>query len=136
MLLDEIGDYLTALGIVGGSTGWTLKKSFMPTSPNQVVCIYETPGEVPEIVAGDPKEKIYDKPGFQVRVRANPFDYESLRKKLRQIFDNLHQNEPPQTSGEIYVYVYAVSSGPMPMGIDSNNRPEATWNFRSMRRRD
>lgn len=134
-LLDDVGNWLVTQGIVGGSTGWTLGESFMPPNPDKMIVLYETPGENPEIIGTGSSEKIYDKPGFQVRIRSTEFDYVGARSKIQEVFKALHQKEPAITSGVNYVYVYGVSSGPMPMGLDANNRPELTWNFRTMKER-
>lgn len=135
-LLDDIGDHLIAAGVVGGVTGWTLAKSFLPPSPDQVVALYETPGEAPDILRPGDSSTAFDKPGLQVRVRGAAHDYATARTKIQAVFAALHQSEPAVTSGEPYiVYLYAVQSAPMPLGLDQSNRPELTWNFILMRQR-
>ena len=49
---------------------------------------------------------------------------------LSGIFKALHDQD---IAG--YIYVFALQSGPIPIGYDANNRPELTWNFRAMRTR-
>lgn len=124
-LLDDIGTHLTTAGVVGGATGWVLSKGYMPPTPDQVLAVFETPGEPPEVGKGD--ATVYDYPGFQVRVRGAKFGYSAARAKLQDVFDALHAREP---SG--YVYVYAAGSGPLPLGNDAQQRPELTQNYRAM----
>jgi hypothetical protein len=135
LLLDRIEDHLIAEGVAGGSTGWAIQKSFLAPGPDKVVAIFETTGEEP----GIPKaqgEQAYDKPTFQVRVRGVALGYEEARKKIQECFVALHANEPMATSGEpAFVYLYAIHSGPLPLGLDSNNRPSLTWNFVAMMER-
>lgn len=135
-LLDDIGDHLVAAGVVGGATGWTLAKSFSPSTPDKVVTLFETPGQTPEILRDGDGAPSYDYPGFQVRVRGTAMDYATARKKIYDIFVALHQAEPDGVSGDpTIVYIYGVQSAPMPLGHDPSNRPELTWNFQIMRER-
>lgn len=148
MLLDDIQNWLIDQGLgdlpetnpdTTGATGWPIYKSFMPPTPDQVLCLFETPGEPPDIVRDSSNgEKPYDMPAFQVRMRglpSAPGTYQALRAQMQLVFQGLHQHEPNVTSGEDYVYIYGVTSGPLPMGKDSNNRDELVWNFRVARKR-
>lgn len=134
-LLEDIRNILVEAGIVGGSTGWVIGRAFMPPAPDKIVVLYETPGSAPDITKDPSVSKAYDEPGFQVRIRGTKFKYQETRAKLQEVFLALHQNEPAVTSGEDYIFIYAVSSGPLPMGKDSNDRDELVWNFRVMRER-
>lgn len=135
-LLDDIGDHLVAALVVGGATGWTLAKGFMPPSPDKVVALFETPGLEAGHVPDLGSEEAFDQPGLQVRVRGSAFDYATARTKIQEAFEALHGNEPVVTSGEpLIVYINAVQSAPLPMGLDGSNRPEMTWNFIMMRQR-
>jgi len=123
-LLDDIGDFLTAQGVVGGATGWTLRLSHLTPTPDKVVVVYETPGLAPDQTVGLGAEF----PGIQVRARASALDYESLRSKLQDIYNVLNN---ATISG--YVYCYAQQSGPLPMGLDENERPGMVWNYQLMK---
>lgn len=127
MLLDEIGTYLTNQGVVGGATGWTLAKAYMPPSPDQVVALFETGGFAPELPVD------LDRPTFQVRVRGTKMDYPGARAKIDQVVTELHKFQGT-LSGVYYVMIAAMQS-PMPLGYDENERPELAVNFRALRSR-
>lgn len=138
--LDQIADWLINQGVVdagpGGPTGWQVFKSYQPPSPDQTVTLYETPGEVPEIITDISSESAYDFPGLQVRLRGTSMQYSAMRAQFQKIYKALHEQEPTPVAGQnIFITLYSVNSGPMPMGLDEENRPEATWNFRTMRSR-
>lgn len=133
--LDDLKNYLEGKNIVGGSTGWEISLSYLPPNPDKVIVLYETPGDPAEITKSS-DETAYDFPGFQVRGRSSAFDYAALKTKMQEIFQALHQNEPVAGSGEkSFVYIYSLNSTLLPLGLDSNDRPGATWNFRTMRER-
>lgn len=142
VLLDDIASWLETEGVVGGSTGWPIYKSFIPPDDpanpqSQLIAIFETPGEQPDIIR-DPNigEQPFDITGLQVRGRSAVNGYKDLAAQMKLIFNALHQNEPPsaQVSGEHYVYIYA-KSGILPMGKDEQNRDEVTQNYTIMRQR-
>ena len=143
LLLDDVGAWLETQGVVGGSSGWTLCKGFMPPStPNnpgqQLLGIFEVSGKTPDIIR-DPtiKEQALFVTGLQVRGRgainlANSGAYNALRTQMQRVYNALHQNEPPvPTSGDKnkYIYIYARTVGPLPMGRDETQRDEMSWNF-------
>jgi len=131
LFLDALKNHLVAKGIT-----WPIYTGYLPPTPDQVIALFETPGDDADIVS-DSSEISYDKSGFQVRVRGARLDYESVRDQIHLCFVALHANEPATTSGEpVFVYVYAVGSGPLPMGLDGNERHELSWNFRTMRSRE
>lgn len=135
MFLDQIKRHLAELSVVDGSTGWLCRLSDMPSTPDKVVVLYETPGDPPDVDESGAVE--YDEPGLQVRVRGEVDDYAAARNKIQDVFEALHENEPTAMTGEtIIVYLYATQSGPLPMGKDSNNRPELVWNFRVKKQRE
>lgn len=127
--LDDIKAALLTAGVVtdGAVTDWKIMLGYMQDAPDKAVCIYETGGDAP-----DPSSAL-DYPGLQVRVRGEPDGYQEMRAKLQEIFDNLHANEV--SVGTDYVYIYAVQSGPIPMGQDEKRRPHVVQNFRIMRNR-
>ena len=136
-LLNDVLDYLTDLGLVGGSTGWSTAASYLPPTPDRVIAVFETPGLAPELVKTGSVETAYDWPGFQVRGRGTKFDYAALRTKMGEIFRALHGSElAPVTGDPAYVLVQAVQSGPLPLGLDETDRPGLTWNFTAIRERE
>lgn len=144
LLLDDLAQWLLTQNIVGGSTGWTVTEGFLPPSDpkkpsQQFIALFETAGEPPDIIR-DPT--IDEQPvltvGLQVRGRgainlANSGAYNALRQKMQDVYNGLHQNEPPPPvsgDGNKYVFIYAKTSGPLPMGRDEQQRDEMSWNFR------
>lgn len=125
-LLDDIATHLTNQGVVGGATGWEIKKSFLGPTPDKQIVLYETGG-----VQGDADEGTqYDYPTFQVHGRGAVFEYDLLRVKMQEVYEALHDRS---VSG--FVYVYGSQSAPLPAGYDDNDRPQLTWNFTTMRER-
>lgn len=131
-LLDQIINKLTTDGIIGGSTGWVGQKSLLTPEPDKLVVVYDTGGLPADIVKSS--ETKYDQPTFQVRVRSTAFDYQGARDKMQDVFNSLHSNEPVAASGDPkFVYMYCQNSAPLPLGLDDQNRPGMTLNFRCMR---
>jgi len=120
-LLDDIGSYLTTNSIVGGATGWTLRKSVITPAPDQTVAILET---------SSPNIQQFSTPtgelNFQVLIRGAKHEYDTARTKAEGIFSSLNQ---ATISG--YVYVFALTSAPIPLGYDNNLRPMLSWNFKA-----
>lgn len=130
MLLNDVLSFLESEGLINGGTGWTGYASFLPTSPDQAVAIFETGGLPPEIIREGSDEIEYDDPGFQIRVRGARDDYLGMRNKIYAIYEALHGVDMDNGN---YVLVQAVQSSLLPLGLDGNNRPEATWNFLAMK---
>lgn len=136
-LIDDVLDYLEAQGLIRGATGWSGFANYLPPTPDQVIAVFPTPGLEPEEAPAGSTETEYDYPGFQVRGRGTVFGSSALLDKLGAVFRSLHGSTLSPAGGDpIYVYVYAVQSGPLPLGHDQNDRPEFTWNFRAMRERE
>lgn len=124
-LLDDVLSTLVTAGVVDDSS-WYGFKSYMPPTPDQSIAVFETPGEDPDQSDGT----AYDLPGFQVRIRGEKFEYDVARTKAEAVFSALNN---ATISG--YVYVFAATSAPLPMGYDKSDRPELSWNFRCMKAR-
>lgn len=134
-LLDDIGNALIAAGLVTtGSGDWKLMLGYLQDIPDRAVAVYEAPGGAPE------QRWAIDYPDFQIRVRGRENDYPAVRAKLQAIFDLLHAGEAAinttvsPTGGE-FVYVYAISSGPVPLGNDEKRRPHLSQRYRTLKNR-
>jgi len=137
LLLTDVTNFLVSEGLIGGATGWTAAQAYMPPSPDQVIAVFESGGYPPEAKRSGSTETEYDEPTFQVRGRAGEFEMAALRAKMGAIYRALHDSELSPTSGDpAYVFVFAMQSGPFPLGLDENNRPGLTWNFRALRERE
>lgn len=136
ILATDIVDFLAGLGLIDGATGWTSAKEYMPPSPDKIIAVFETPGLEPEIVSEGVTETAYDQPGFQIRARGAAHGYAAMRDKLTAIFAALHGVSITGTTNNAgYLLVRAVQSAPMNLGHDEKSRPEATWNFLTVRER-
>lgn len=89
---------------------------------DRAISITETAGDAPE------EEWALDRPGFQIRVRGKPDDYQATRTKLNDIFTALHAQEA--AVGTAYVFVYCKESGPVSLGYDEKRRPQLANNYR------
>lgn len=141
-MVTDVLEFLADQGLVDGATAWTGVTGGVPPAPDKIIAVFETPGQEPELVSDGSAEQAYDRPGFQIRGRgakAEPgvFDYSDLRDRMGQVYRALHGSElSPATGDPAYVLVRAVQSGPLPLGLDDNDRPEMTWNFVAMRERE
>lgn len=129
-LLSEIGDYLVAQNLVEGSSGWRLfHGTGMPAEPDQVVVLMEAAGLRPEMSV---PELTY--PQFQVTARGAKLDYDTVRDKLKEIYDLLHGGNTGRRSlgGVTYHHILALSD-PIPLGLDDNERPEIVQNYHTAR---
>lgn len=137
LLLKDVLDFLEEEGLIGGSTGWARAAGFLPPTPNKVIVVYESSGEPPELLSQGNNPLDYDRPAFQVRGRGDVHGYEALREKMGAIFRALHGSQlSPATGDPEYVGIWGIQSGPLPLGLDENSRPELTWNFRAIRERE
>lgn len=132
----DILDTLEAAGLIGGVTGWARAAEYLPPSPDKVVAVFETPGLPPEVVSEGSTETAYDIPGFQVRARGDVHGFAAMRDKLAAIYIELHGTAiAAQTDRPGYLFVRAVQSAPMSLGLDEKSRPGATWNFVAIKER-
>lgn len=128
IFLDDIEAHLTAQGVAGGATGWTVKKTYAGDDPNKQVVLAQGPGEQPESDSSDVNEQEY--PGLIVRVIGDEFGAEAAHVKAREVFEALHNSQPTSE----YTYVFATGS-PHDVGYTANNQPIVAVNFRCMRDR-
>lgn len=120
-LLDDINTVLETGSVVAGATGWEISLGTVAPTPDKIVAVLETGGfEVDQY--SDPP---VGEPTFQVLVRGIKGGYAATRTKMQEVFDTLNQG----TIGSS-IYVFALSSGPISLGVDDNERPELSWNFR------
>lgn len=123
MLLDDIYDYLTNAYVVGGA--WPCYKAYMPDETVQCVGIFETGG-----FPADTLLRENEPVTFQVRVRGNRLDYETVRRKWQDLFNLLQDSTP--ASG--YAFVQAAHYGPLAF-TDPSGRVNMTMNFRVLKSR-
>jgi hypothetical protein len=128
MLMEEIYEYLTVLGLVNYQTGWPCYIGYMPDDQDQTVSLYET-GGYPAMELLRENQRVT----FQLRVRGGRRDYVNVRNQWLALFNALQdtsQDEvPPFLPG--VVYIQALHNGPL-MFSDDKGRVNATANFRVM----
>lgn len=125
-LLDDIGTILINAGQVGGVTGWTLYKSYLPDEPDKAIAIFETGGDPPDQSEGTR----YDVIRFQLIVRGVEYGYDTAHDKIQTIFNALND-----VSYSGYVYIFGLQANPLSLGYDVKNRPELSINFECMKQR-
>lgn len=133
----DVLNFLQEEGLIGGSTGWAMASNYMPDDQNQVVAVFDTPGERPDTAPDGSTETEYDYGRFQVRVRGAQYGGGPARTLIGQIYRALHNsNLNPTTGDPVYIYVYGIQSSPLPLGLDDASRPGFSWNFEYMRERE
>lgn len=136
-LITDVIDFLEDEGLIGGETGWAGYEGYLPPEPDQVIVVFETGGFPPEVKRNGSTEQEYDEPTFQILGRGDGFGNAALRDKMGTVYRALHDSELSPASGDPqYVFVYALQSGPFPLGLDDNDRPRLTWNFKALRERE
>lgn len=97
-----------------------------PTFADRILVLFETGGRAPL------ERWAIQYPSFQVMIRGQADDYQTVRDKWQNVLDQLQSNEgdlgvPP------FVYCYSMVSGPINLGMDEKRRPKLAINFRTMR---
>lgn len=133
-LLESIGDYIqtnstSALGATL-TLGTNLFLSTMPESPDSCVSIYEFEGIPPIDTMGAGGFRI-DTPNLQVLCRATREDYPTARNRAQDIRILLSAITEQSISG-IHIMRVQSNGSVNPLGLDSNERPLVSVNFRCM----
>lgn len=122
-LLDDIETLVVAAALTGGVTGWLLQKSFMGDSQDQIVTIHEGVSKNSDhssLVA-------HDYPSIQILVRGAKLDYAATKTKIDAVVTALND---ATVSGQVYMLLRQY---PIPLGLDSLQRPMISANFDIMR---
>lgn len=130
MIADDIMATLVAAGLgqnTASNSDWMIRVGYMQAGPDKTICIQEAGGRPPE--TGQQVQY----PTIQIRVRGAGDGYQDMRDKEQAIFNFLHAGNAPVDIGGNYVYCFALSSSPVPMGQDGNRRPSVVRNYRLMR---
>lgn len=117
-LLDDIGSLLVTASVV--TVDWPLFKGHVPTSPDNLVAVFEYAGNPLDIVwAGE-------RPSVQVRVRSK--GYQSGQSKASAALSALHGVSEQVVNGKRYLLILARQSVTHD-GKDENDRDEFVVNF-------
>ena len=124
MLLDDLSTYLRQQsGLV--TSDWPLYLSYLPDTQAKCVALFETGGMPPDTL-GRENERVT----FQLRVRGDRLDYQTVRRKWQDYFNALQDSQP--AAG--WALVQAMHAGPLVFN-DPSGRPNATANFRCLKSR-
>lgn len=107
--------------------GTTLHVSREPSSPDQVVTVFDTGGFPPEVLIGTDSRGM-EKPTIQIRVRGNKKAYNLTYDLAEDIKDALHTLTNTTINGTKYVAIW-LESDILFLGYDENDRPIFTLNF-------
>lgn len=129
-VLDDISAAMVTAGlgqIADETADWMIREGYLQAGPDRSICLYAAGGPPPEtgLAVGYP--------GVQVRVRGKANDYDAVQQKEAAIFAFLHAGNAPIQFGTGYVFCYAKTSAPLPMGQDENRRPALVRNYSIMR---
>jgi hypothetical protein len=125
-LLDEIKIFLDLIGTLG-----TIKKGYMPGTPDEMGMLKEYGGQSPERKFGVAGVG-YEKPSFQLVFRGSPFDYNGPRAKAEIAFRALSAITPGALCAGVtteYLMIEPQQSPHPTEPIDSNNRHNIGINF-------
>jgi len=120
MIIDDVYNYL--IEEIEGLTAVNTFKSYMPDSPGNCICIYDTGGAEPDkdIPTGDPT--------FQIMVRNK--DYAVGHALIIEIVGLLHQKKNIELVAEAtYFYNIMLMGEPGYLGRDDKKRDEFSVNF-------
>lgn len=121
---EDIKDLLEAESSLGLVSATNLFVSKIPlNAPDECVAVFDSPGMAPEV------NYVYDKPGVQVRVRAEKGKYKNGYSLAADIKTALHATANVTVNGARYIGIWA-EGDPIPIGSDDSDRPEFTVNFR------
>lgn len=129
----DLQSYLASQGYVDGSSGWTSYRNALRDVPDKIVVFTEDGGPAPEMVAasgiGSDASQWED---VQIRTRGEPGEIDVARSKARAIATALHALTATALGSSTYEAVRALTSAPVFIGSDENDRPEFTQSFRLM----
>jgi hypothetical protein len=122
----EIKDILETDSGLGLEYATDLFVGEMPDTPDECVCVYDSPGEDPQ--AGF----TYERPHVQIRVRGAKGKYVEAHNLARAVAAVLHGLTNETVGATRYIGIWQIGSV-IPLGLDDNKRPIMTINFRAQR---
>lgn len=125
MLIESLADYIQTNGL--GTVGTNVFIGKQPATPDYCVTLYEYEGMAPLEHFGSAPYSV-DKPRIQVMVRGAQNDYPAARDGLQAIRVLLAGITDTTISGVRILRVASVGSL-IPLGLDTQDRPQLTANF-------
>ncbi|MFP3947153.1 MAG: minor capsid protein [Longimicrobiales bacterium] len=130
-LVSDLQTYLAAQGIVDGDTDWVSTRHQPHDGQARLVTIAVDGGPAPEVGTSQGLGSAAARnPGVQVRCRGRAGKGDEAEAKAREILDHLHGRTGVTMDGTRYWGIEAVTSDPIEVGADDNNRPEFSISFR------
>ena len=126
---EDIKDMLeddTSLGLTFGTDLHIAKE---PSTPDNVVTIYDTPSYPPDITLDN--SNVYYRSSFQVRVRH--LEQDTGMALARNIMESLHARAQETWNGTLYTVIRATGE-PAPLGWSEKDRIIIIVNFNCQRR--
>lgn len=96
----------------------------MPNTPNECICLFDTPGGNPSGMVADDR-----KPNLMVHIRGKKNDYTGSYTKAELVYGALHRVANTVIGSAKYIYILALSD-PLFLGYDEERRPIWSINFR------
>jgi hypothetical protein len=127
----DIRDMLEAESSLGLVFGDNLFIGKDPTTPQNMVTIFDTYGRPPQLTLGGQEEGNYYYPSIQIRVRS--VSYQLGWNLIYDIMTSLHGRAQETWNGTLYTVIYC-SSGPALLDWDDNGLVRFIVNFNLQRR--
>lgn len=131
---EDIKDLLVA-GSVGvlhpnASAGdYAISIGHEPAKPDRSITLYDSGGFDPEYIMDG---TTYRQPTVQARIRGREGEYLDAYAKAEEVLNTLDRLAPQTINGAQYSGIWAVGDIAR-LGLDKQNRPLFTINFRTMR---
>jgi len=126
---EDIKDILVAESALGLTFGTDLFIGMEPTSPDNCVTIFDTPGGTPDLTLGNDSSYGYPHLQIQIRNRSYPTGW-SLAFDIKNC---LHGRGPETWNGSLYTVIRCLNE-PFLLDRDENNRARFIVNLEAQRR--
>lgn len=111
--------------IIGGTADWAIYVGKMIDKPDRQICCYDIAGQPP-----NPKF-LLDYPVVQIVIRGAPQDYAAVRLMAQNVQDVLLGQFPRAYNSDSWDAITVLSPLHL-MGVDENDRPSFSTNFRAI----
>lgn len=117
------------VGTFAATSGWAIYISREPSSPDEVVTLYDSGGPEPDYLMDGTD---IGRPNMQARIRGAPGGYLDAWAKAKEVVDALSRLSPQTINGTWYAGVWQ-QTAITALQYDDSNRPILTVNFRIRR---
>lgn len=124
-VLEDLAVYLDAA--LPLTSGTDLFLNDMPSSPDALTVLYETPGEAPIETGGGDGRPVVQVPHVQVVTRAAPLFSEVSKQRARDVYNQLVLIANQTINGTYYLRVVPLQE-PFMIRRDENERVEFAFN--------